>query len=216
MKGSRRSRWAAAAGALALLAGALPASAAIILQSDSTVRVSTSVPAAATWNTSASFDDSGWQNATVLYDVGPFIAQYAGAKGIWSSGGQFSTTETQLWARKVFNVSGPLSAASLAVGCDDDCTVWVNGTQVVNDTDGSASNSFADVLQYLTTGTNLVAWRVTDNFPVWGYNHSTWLQIDGTFVTAPPPSSVPEPATLALLGLGLAGLALGRRRRNAA
>lgn len=57
----------------------------------------------------------------------------------------------------------------------------------------------------------MLAWTTSDNWPVWGYNHSTWLQIDGTY--APPPS-VPEPATLALLGLGLVGVAAGRARRT--
>ena len=187
MKGSIRFRCAAFVGALALLAGA-PASAAILLQSDASFRVTPTAPGA-NWNTSAAFDDAGWQNATVLYEVGPVLPEYDGAKGIWSSGGQFSRTETELWIRKLFTFSGPLSAATLAVGCDDDCTVWLNGTQVVADADGRAGNSFADVAALLTTGTNLVAWRVTDNFPVWGYQHSTWLQIDGTFAT--PPSSVP-------------------------
>jgi hypothetical protein len=197
--------------ATALLAAATPASAALIVQSDATTRVTATAPTGA-WNASNTFDDSGWQNATVLYDVSIAFPDYAGTKGIWSSGGQFSTTETEVWVRKLFTVTGTVTSAELWVGCDDDCTVWLNGTQVVNDTDGNAGNSSADVTTRLVQGTNLVAWRVTDNFRVWGYNHSTWLRIDGTFATSPPPS-VPEPATLALLGFGLAGVGFARRRR---
>lgn len=193
--------------ALVLLAASGAAQASVLLQTNATWKVTPVAQSGSDWYTNPAFDDSSWQDATELYDV---IPPWVGAKGIWSLGGQYSETETQIWIRKTFTL-GALSAASLTVGCDDDCTVYVNGAMVINDTNGSANNNtVADLLPNLNVGTNLIAYTVTDNYLVWGYNHSTWLQLDGERQS----NGVPEPATLALLGLGLAGLATSRRRRR--
>jgi hypothetical protein len=177
-----------------------------------TWKVTSSNPGGTDWNTDAGFDDTLWESATVLYDVGAVIPDPAfdGTKGIWDSSGQYSYV-TELWIRKSFSIADPLSSASLIVGCDDDCTVWVNGVQVINDTNGFANNNgVGDLLPYLNTGTNLIAYTMADNYPVWGYNHSTWLQLDGEVQS----TAVPEPGTLVLVGLGLSGLVIARRRKH--
>lgn len=44
--------------------------------------------------------------------------------------------------------------------------------------------------------------------------HAGYTYLDGFGKVAPPQGDVPEPASLALLGLGVAGLAMARRRKN--
>lgn len=185
-----------------------PAHADTLAKTDASWKVTPWAPTAG-WNASGAFDDTTWQAATTLYNVADYLGPAYSAQGIWSSGGQFSTTETAVWARHVFTLAKMPTSAALEGGFDDDVDLWVNGTLVVSDHNGIANGvGVADLLPYLKLGENLIAFAATDNYPVYGYNHAGWAQIDGVF------APVPEPTTVALMLAGLGATAFAARRRK--
>ncbi len=168
-----------------LMMVATTGTAASLFFTDLNWKVTPTAPGAG-WESNAAFDASSWQSATELYNVSDFLGPTYSAKGIWSSGGQFSATETTVWARGIWNLPTLPTSASLEVGFDDDGDLYINGTQVVSDHNGTAGNTtVADILPYLHTGDNLIAFTASDNI-AFGINHSAWAQINGEAAAATP------------------------------
>ena len=156
----------------------------IQLRTDTTWRtIAGAVPVAPDWNSSLSFDDSnaaGWTNS-FKSPIGDRI---------WNTSNLSSLSPANPRFRDVFDLYGPVSSCVGHFYFDDDATVWVNGVEVLNDTDGVAS-TFDNVAlspSLFRTGNNLIA--------VWGHNTvppDNNIEVDLTLTI------VPEPSVLSLL-----------------
>lgn len=118
------------------------------------------------------FNDAAWGSAVVIAPVGPGV----GAPAIWDLGPTTSSGSLQIWTRHLFIVPGQtVDSALLDVACNDDLSVWINGTQVVNDTDGV--NTFIqaqDLRSFVVPGDNLIAATCRD---VVLPDHSFWSKL---------------------------------------
>ena len=199
--------------ALGISAVASPATATpLVINTDSSWLVTNALPGAG-WNTDPSFNTAGWISAHIVTDpVSPPDPCFLGASCIWYDG---QTSNTQfIWLRKTFTISDPFSLAYLSGGFDDDGDIYVNGVLVFADHNGIAEGALSDpanplyLTQFLVPGVNLIAVAASDNFAN-GPNHLCVAHV----TVESPQTAVPEPASLVLLALGLAGVAAVRRKR---
>lgn len=129
-----------------------------------------------------------------------------------------------------FNFNQDLSGAtSLFLASDTDAylllfsgmDVFTNATFIAqNDDGGGGLNSLLN----LTLAAGSYTAYITSHGTYWdgssfeiGHDHlpmNYTLEIEGDVSAGEPPMGVPEPGTLALLGLGLAGFAIRSRRKN--
>jgi len=210
-----------------LVAGAPVASAAVILSNGSSGFYNSGL--GISLDTSGVSDPFPCANiacgdATVSYPTAPNLSAAAATLGTWltnaaPTGGTWSATQIAIplnWAINdetaisyAFNSSFGYDNLSLRLGVDNGVFVWLNGSYLFGARagGGSALGEYGPLaLGSVGGGTNFLQILREDHGGATGFD----IELTGDARR----TAVPEPGTLALLGLGLAGLGFARRRQR--
>ena len=161
------------------------------------------------WNNSLLYNSAanGWHGSILR-------ATDADFNYIWSEGPLYFGA-TPSYFRTTFLVSGTPTSGLLSFYADDDAQIYLNGNLVVNDANNTATTQHnLDVSAYLLSGTNLLSVKAHDSFPFAGPGSNAEafaLRLDAEFA---PFSSVPEPTSAIMWGIGALGLAFARDRKR--
>ena len=185
------------------------------------------LPPKSTWEytfTDPSADNPDWRTAT---DVGgewasgdaPFGNTTGTTNGdfdyqtFWPAAGSGTAGTPELWVRRTVDFTGfDIATATWDIGVDNGYTLWVNGTEVSQNSAGGFtfrweySGTFGDTLNQ---GENIVALALDDYGGLTAFD----MQITADAMAIETPA-IPLPAGLPLMLGGIAALAALRTRRT--